>query len=111
MLVVCLGTIATSFITLDYFAQVLVVQPSMVLGHGEGIALLTQYNPTGLFILLEDLGYLLLAATLVSIEIALPSGGKGSHSLRWTLGIVGCLALLSFALLAVRYGIEMALPF
>ena len=111
LLAVCFGTIATAFITLDYFAQVLVVQPSMVLSRGDGIALLTQYNPTGLFILLEDLGYLLLAATLVSIGIALPPGGRRNRSLGWTLGSVGSLAFLSFGLLAVVYGIEMALPF
>src|SRR5271165_1467459 len=40
LLAVCFATIATAFITLDYFAQVLVVQPGMAHGQGDGIALL-----------------------------------------------------------------------
>lgn len=110
LLAVCFATIATAFITLDYSAQVLVVQPGLVHSQGEGIALLTQYNPNGLFILLEDLGYLLIAKALLSLAMALPSG-KGCRGPRWTLGSVGCLTFISFILLAVRYGIEMALPF
>jgi hypothetical protein len=110
LLAVCFATIATAFITLDYFVQVLVVQPAMVHGEGDGIAMLTQYNPHGLFILLEDLGYLLLAKTFLSLAMALPVG-KSCRTLRWTLGVVSVLALVSFVGLAARYGIEMALPF
>jgi hypothetical protein len=110
LLGVCFSAIATAFISLDYLAQVLVVQPGMVHGQGDGMALLTQYNPSGLFILLEDLGYLLLAKTFLSLTLALPAG-KGCRGLRWTLGVVSSLAFLSFLFMGVRFGIEMALPF
>ena len=40
----------------DYFIQVSVIQPSLVNGETEGIAVLTMYNPHGVFIALEEIG-------------------------------------------------------
>jgi hypothetical protein len=111
LLAVCCATAATTLIALDYFVQVLVVQPSLAQHESDGVAILTQYNPRGLFILLEDLGYLLLAKAMLLVALAIPPGVKPAKSLRWTLGIVAGLALASFLLFAVRFGVEMALPF
>jgi hypothetical protein len=111
LLAVCCATAATTLIALDYFAQVLAVQPSLAQHEPDGVAILTQYNPRGLFILLEDLGYLLLAKAMLLVAMAIPPGLKHARSLRWTLGIVAGLALASFLLFAVRFGVEMALPF
>ena len=44
----------------DYFIQFSVVPVSLMNGETDGIALLTQYNPHGIFIVLEELGYLLI---------------------------------------------------
>ena len=41
------------------------MQPSILLGETEGFALLTQYNPHGVFIALEDLGYFLMGMAFV----------------------------------------------
>ncbi len=62
LLALCLSSISTALITTAYFVQVLVVQPSLAHREFEGVALLTQYNPHGLFIAIEGLGYLMLAA-------------------------------------------------
>ncbi|UWZ86331.1 hypothetical protein [Occallatibacter riparius] len=111
LLAICCATAATTLIALDYFVQVLVVQPSLTHHEHDGIAILTQYNPHGLFLVLEDLGYLLLAKTMLLAAIALPAGGKHASGLRWTLGIAGGLALASFPVFAVLFGADMALPF
>jgi hypothetical protein len=111
LLAVCCATASTTLIALDYFVQVLVVQPSLTHLEHDGIAILTQYNPHGLFLVLEDLGYLLLAKAMLLLAIAIPAGGKRAAGLRWTLGIVAGLALACFPVLATIFGADMALPF
>ncbi|NOY56928.1 MAG: hypothetical protein GXP34_13230, partial [Actinobacteria bacterium] len=44
-----------------YFVQFSVVPSSLSAGQTEGISLLTQYNPQGLFIALEEIGFLLMS--------------------------------------------------
>lgn len=111
LLAICCATAATTLIALDYFVQVLLVQPSLTHHEHDAIAILTQYNPHGLFLVLEDLGYLLLAKAMLLVAFALPGGGKHATSLRWTLGIISGLAFASFLLFAVLFGADMALPF
>jgi len=67
-----LSTIAALTLLADYFVQLTVVQPSLLAGERDGIALLSQYNPHGLFIALEELGYLLISLSLVCLMPALP---------------------------------------
>jgi hypothetical protein len=111
LLAVCCGTLAAGFIAFDYFVQVLVVQTSLVHHEMDGVALLTQYNPHGLFIALEDLGYLLMAKGLLLLAMAVPSGRKHATALRWSLGIPAGLTFASFITCAMLYGLDMALPF
>jgi hypothetical protein len=111
LLAVCCATAATALVAVDYFIQVLVVQPSLVQHETDGVAMLTQYNPHGIFLVLEDLGYLLLAKAMLLVAMALPPGSRVATSPRWTMGIVAGLALASFLFFAVRFGPEMALPF
>jgi hypothetical protein len=49
--------------TINYFIQLAVVQPSLLKGELEGLSLFSQYNPHGLFIALEDVGYLMMGVT------------------------------------------------
>ena len=51
----------------DYFIQVSVIQPSLLSGETEGIALLTQFNPHGIFIVLEEMGFLLMSISFVAL--------------------------------------------
>ena len=49
----------------DYFAQLAVVIPSLQAGEADGLSLFTQYNPHGLFIAGEALGYLAMSLALL----------------------------------------------
>lgn len=111
LLAVCCAMGATTLIALDYFVQVLAVQPSLAHHESDGVALWTQYNPRGLFLVLEDLGYLLLAKAMLLVAMAVPAGARFANSMRWTMGVVAGLAFASFLLFAVRFGVDMALPF
>jgi len=85
----------------------------MSLQHREldGLALLTQYNPRGLFIAFEDLGYLLLAVAFLFAGAAMPRSIRPGVSLRWTLTGAFLLAVASLLGLGWRYRTEMGLPF
>jgi hypothetical protein len=74
-------------IGVDYFVQFAVVIPSLQAGEIEGLSLFTQYNPHGLFIAGEALGYLTLSTALL---FAAPvfAGGRIERTIRW-LFVVG----------------------
>jgi len=64
-LAVSLAVMATFSLLMDYFLQVAVIQPSLLANESDGLSLLNQYNPHGLFIALEELGYLLMSLSLL----------------------------------------------
>lgn len=82
----------------DYFVQLAVVQPSVIAGEADGVSLLTQYNPHGTFIALEELGYLLMSASLACAALALPCATRLERAVRWLFvgGLVVCLAALAY---------------
>lgn len=49
----------------NYFFQVSVIQPSLINGEFDGIALLIQYNPHGIFIAAEEIGYIFMSLSLL----------------------------------------------
>lgn len=67
----------------DYFVQLAVIQPSVLAGEADGVSLLSQYNPHGLFIALEELGYLLMSLALACMSPALPSSTRLERMIRW----------------------------
>jgi hypothetical protein len=84
---------ATAFavvVGVDYFAQFAVVIPSLQAGETEGLSLFTQYNPHGLFIAGESLGYLAMSLALL---FAAPVFARGriERAIRWVF--VGGFAL------------------
>jgi hypothetical protein len=62
---IAFGVVAATTLLGDYYVQLAVIQPSLAGGEADGIALVTQYNPHGLFIALEELGYILTSLSLV----------------------------------------------
>jgi hypothetical protein len=90
----------------DYFVQLAVIQPSVLAGESDGIALLTQYNPHGMFIALEEMGYLLISLSLALLAAALPGLSRLERSIRWLLmgGCVVNFAALGWFLLAYGHG-------
>lgn len=80
----------------DYFVQLAVVQPSLIAREPDGISMLTQFNPHGLFIALEELGYLLMSLSLACMALASPRTSRLERAVRWTfLGGFAATTLLS----------------
>jgi len=85
-------------IGVDYFAQLAVVIPSLEAGETDGLSLFTQYNPHGLFIAGEALGYLAMSIALVSLAPVF--AGRGiERAIRWLF--VGGFVLVIAALVGL----------
>jgi hypothetical protein len=81
-------------ITVDYFVQLVVVQPSLLSGETAGLSLFTQYNPHGVFIALESLGYLMMSAAFL-FAAAVFTKGRLEHAIRWLFVASFVLAVVS----------------
>ena len=69
-------------ITTDYFIQLFVIQPSILNGETAGLSLFTLYNPHGIFLALESLGYLMMSVALL-FAAAVFAKGKLERIIRW----------------------------
>lgn len=87
-------------IMVDYFIQLEVVVPSLQAGETAGLSLFTQYNPHGLFIVFEALGYLLMSVALL-FTAPVFEGGQAERAVRWLFVASFVLAVVAFAALAI----------
>lgn len=86
----------------NYFLQLAVIQPSVLAGETAGLALWTQYNPHGLFIALEELGYLLMSLSLACLAPSRAQPARLARLTGWIFrgGLVANLGALAWLLLA-----------
>jgi hypothetical protein len=98
-----LATASAILLMVDYYIQFTTVQASLIRGEtGGGLSLLSQYNPHGVFIALEDLGYATMLTALAVAAPALPRATRPERVLRRLLAVAGTLgALLLPVLLAI----------
>ncbi len=103
-----LAAIAAGALVADYALQLTVMQPSLLKGEAAGLGLLSQYNPHGVFIALENVGYLLLGVASGCAGLAMTVHSRLERVARAVLvtgGAVTVLALVGFAL-AYRSDLE-----
>ena len=98
--------ISSGIIFVDYFVQVSVLQPSLINGEYEAIALFTQYNPHGLFIALEEAGYLLMSIAILFLTPIFAGPGRIRTALRWTSLLNFIFSILSLIIISIIYGIS-----
>ena len=106
------GIIAIGTLFVAYWTQLAVIQPSVLQGESDGIALLTQYNPHGLFIAHEEVAYLLLALSLLLIAPATP--GRAARAILRLGALAAALATAGIVLTlghGREYLLEVALIF
>lgn len=99
LLGLCLAIIAAAVLLVAYFIQVTVMQPSLEKGQLDGWAILTMYNPNGVFIALEELGFILMSLALAAISPVFMQKNKVERTIRW-LFVLSCVAVVG-ALIAV----------
>ena len=103
---VAFAVISTLILSADYFVQVSFIQPSLMAGETEGIAMLSQFNPHGLFIILEELGFITMNISFIFLAPALTESARLEKSLRLTVITGFFLMLLSFATIVFINGIN-----
>lgn len=106
-LAVALATVATAALLADYVIQLAVLQPSLLRGETNGLSLFSQYNPHGVFIALEDLGYLVLGLALLSTAGVFTEKSRLARGLRWLLLVGGALTVIALPVLAIVYGSDL----
>jgi hypothetical protein len=98
-LALALATLAAGVLLVDYYVQVTVLPLSLEKGQLDGWSMLTQYNPNGVFLALEELGYLLMTLTLLSLVPVLGTTSRVQRALRRLL--LGSAGAVVVALVAV----------
>jgi hypothetical protein len=98
--------IAAGVLLSIYFVQFSVVPVSLMNGQTEGIALLTQYNPYGVFIVLEELGYLLMSLSFVFLAPLFAHQGHLASAVRWVFVAGFVLTTTFLVVISAYYGLE-----
>lgn len=99
-----LALAALVVLTLTYAIQLMVLQPSLVKGETDALSLWSQYNPHGLFIATENLGYLLFGLALIGLAGIVQGQDGRSRGVQWTSAILGGLGVLALPLLGGLLG-------
>ena len=107
----CFASISTAIITIDYFIQLQVLEPSLVRGENEGLVLISQYNPHGIFIALEDLGYLMMSIAFLFTGAALGHATRLERAIGWIFTSAGTLAFASLIAMSWHFGFNLEYRF
>ena len=102
------ATVAASALGIDYVLQLAFVQPSLLAGETQGLSPLTIYNPHGVFLALEDLGYFLMGASLLLAGLTVPDRSRLGRITRWILVASGAAVIVAAVVLPLRYGRDLA---
>ncbi|MGA9595096.1 MAG: hypothetical protein WBV06_03000 [Acidimicrobiia bacterium] len=103
---VVVAVASTVVLVATYFTQSSVVPASIAAGETEGIALITMYNPHGLFIALEEIGYLLMSVSFLLAALMVTGAGRMVRAIRWIFGAGFILPFLAFIAYAAAYGLN-----
>jgi hypothetical protein len=95
---------STLLLVTDYFMQVSVIQPSLIKKELDGLSLLTQFNPHGIFIVLEELGFTFMSLSFLMLAPTL--GKTRPEKIIRTTGIIGFLLVVgAWVLITLKFGI------
>jgi transposase InsO family protein len=98
--------IESYFKTLKYAVGYPVVPISMIKGQTEGISLLTQYNGHGIFIALEELGFILMSLVFLFLSPIFNGNNRLEKAMKRIFAIPSILILLSYVYYAIQYGLD-----
>ncbi len=106
LLGLCLAIIAAAVLLITYFIQVTVLQPSLEKGQLDGWAILTMYNPNGVFVALEELGYLLMSLALAVLAPVFMQRNKVERTIRWLFVLSFATAVGALVAVSVARGVD-----
>jgi hypothetical protein len=98
--------IAAGMLLSDYYIQFSVVPVSLMNQETDGIALLTQYNAHGVFIVLEELGYLLMSLSFLFLAPVFANRGRLASVVKWVFITGFVLTIVFFVVISINYGLD-----
>lgn len=99
------AAVAAGVLCLDYYVQFTTVQTSLIEGElGGGLSILSQYNPHGVFVALEDVGYFMMSLTFLFAGLALHATGRPTRLLRRVLLVAGTLGGVGLPVFVAAFG-------
>ena len=104
---VAFAAVAVPALLVDYAIQLAVLQPSFLRGETGGLALFSQYNPHGVFVAMENVGYLLLGLALFTAAAVFTAPTRLERTLRWVLMAGGALSVVALPTLAILNGADL----
>ena len=108
---IAFALISTTVLLIAYFTQFAVIPISVMKGETDGIALLTQYNGHGIFIALEELGYIAMSISFLFLAPVFSFKSRIEKSISIILIIQFVLTLFSFVFYAIKFGIDRSYRF
>jgi len=103
--------ISSAVLLIDYFIQFAVVPISMMKGETEGIALLSQYNGHGIFIVLEELGYIMMSLAFLFKAFVFSHNISLERSIRWIMILPISVTVVSFIYYSLKFGLDRSYRF
>lgn len=108
---VAFASTSAALIAADYAIQLEVIAPSLLKGETNGVAVWTQYNPHGIYIALEDMGFLMLCASFLFVGIALPRDSRLARVLRRILAGSAVLGFTCYVAMMWAFGVNLETRF
>lgn len=101
---VAFAIISTAILLVDYYIQVNSIVISLMSKEFEGVPLLTQYNPHGVFITLEELGYITM---MLSFACLVPAFWRKKHKPIAIVYLIGFVAsVIAYTLISIQFGLD-----
>jgi hypothetical protein len=98
-----LAAVSFTVIAMDYFIQLRTIQPALLRGEADGLAILSQYNPHGVFIALEELGFLVMGLSFAFLALALGATSL-ERAARWVYLVSSALMVAAFVGMSWYFG-------
>jgi len=105
-LAVSCALISAAILISNYYLQFSVVPASLMSSETLGLALLTQSNPNGIFIALEEIGYFLMSICFLFAGFSLAGDGRLESAVRWIFWLGFISAILSLGIVSTVYGLQ-----
>lgn len=102
----CFALIAATLLVADYFIQFSAIPMSLKHAETEGLAMWIQYNPHGVFLALEELGYLVMSLSFLFMAPVFANRSHLESAVRWIFVIAFVLAIVALIWFSITYGLE-----
>lgn len=98
--------IAAALLLGNYYIQFSTIPMSLKSNETEGLALLIQYNSHGVFIALEELGYLVMALSFLFMAPVFANRNRLETAIRWIFIVAFIVVIVSFLAFSIIYGLD-----